>query len=169
VEGQLGAVCGLYCGACTIYRLTHDIDRKDKEVALKAMSERMKAPVEEIHCEGCLSDDVMFFCRRCEMKKCATSKPGVIRCSDCVDFPCEIITKFNNDGVAHHGECLKNVRRQKKIGIEEWLEEEYERVRCQYCGVSLDWYARVCHRCGVPNPKAITTVMGDSIQPHYRA
>jgi hypothetical protein len=173
MEGEhLGAVCGLYCGACTLYRARHDKDRKGLEKFFQDLAERWNVPVEEVTCEGCLSDGpVALYCRNCKIKQCAAEKPGVTRCSDCPDFPCDIITSFNNDGVAHHSEVLKNIRRQQKIGVYEWLQEEYERVRCQYCGVSLDWYARTCHRCGTKNPKTVSgfTRGEDITYTHYRA
>jgi hypothetical protein len=171
MEGiHLGAVCGLYCGACTLYRARHDIDRKGLENFFQNAAKRLNVPVEQVTCEGCLSKGPLSpYCAACEIKKCAASKPGVTRCADCKEFPCELITKFANDGVPHHSAVLKNIRRQQKIGILEWCEEQYEKIRCQYCGVSVDWYAQTCHRCGKQNPTVITSVMGESLQPYYRA
>jgi len=173
MEGEhLAAVCGLYCGACTLYRARHDKDRKGLETFFDNLARRWNVPVEEVTCEGCLSDGPLaVYCRDCRIKQCASEKPGVTRCADCPEFPCDIITRFNNDGVAHHSEVLKNIARQQKIGVYEWLQEEYEKVRCQYCGVSLDWYARNCHRCGTRNPQAITGFIKDrpSTYTHYRA
>jgi len=167
---HVAGVCGLYCGACTLYRARHDVERKDAQAVLEKIAERWKVPVEQVVCEGCLSQGpISGYCAACEIKKCAASKPGVTRCADCDDFPCDLLMKFANDGVPHHSAVLKNVRRQRKIGIREWVEEEYERDRCQYCGVSLDWYAGVCHRCGTQNASSITSVMGERLQPHYRA
>jgi len=164
----LVAVCGLFCGACTLYRARHDIDRKDAPEIIKRTADRWKVAPEQLTCEGCLSDGPLTpYCAACAMKKCAAAK-GITRCADCAGFPCETITKFSNDGVPHHASVLKAVRRQKKIGIDEWYEEEFERVRCQLCGVSLDWYATVCHRCGTVNPRVVG-LNKDVHEPHYRA
>jgi hypothetical protein len=170
MEGiHLGAVCGLYCGACTLYRARHDIDRKGLESFFQGLAKRWNVPVEQVTCEGCLSKGpISPYCAACEIKKCAAGKPDVTRCNDCPDFPCELITRFSNDGVAHHAVVLKSIRRQQKIGILEWCEEEFERVRCQVCGVSLDWYAQTCHRCGTKNP-GVVGFNKDVNQPHYRA
>ena len=165
----LVAVCGLFCGACSLYRVQHDADRKDAPDLIKRVAERWKVPAEQAVCEGCLSGGPLSpYCAACAIRKCAAGKPGVTRCADCADFPCEIITKFSNDGVPHHNVVLKNIRRQQKIGIDEWYEEEFERVRCQVCGVSLDWYAQSCHRCGTVNPMVVG-FNKDVNQPHYRA
>ncbi|MDP2920124.1 MAG: DUF3795 domain-containing protein [Dehalococcoidia bacterium] len=165
----LVAVCGLYCNACTLYRYRHDADRKDAQEFLQKVATRWNVPIEQAACEGCLSEGSLNPNRlKCEIRKCAMSKPGVTRCADCAEFPCEIITKFSNDGVPHHAVVLKNIQRQRKIGIFEWNEEEFERVRCQVCGVSLDWYAKECHRCGTVNP-GVVGLFKDVDQPHYRA
>ena len=169
MEGEhLAGACGLYCGACTLYRVRHDPDRKDADSVLKTFAEGFNVPVEKVRCEGCLSDGPRSpFCAECEIRRCALTTNGVIRCSDCSKFPCGLIIKFNNDGVPHHSDCLKNIRRQQQIGVYEWCQEEYERIRCQFCGVSLDWYAQTCHRCGTKAPTTITGFIKDK-PPKYK-
>lgn len=150
MEGEhLAGVCGLYCGACTAYRVRHDKERKDAGRILQSLAEQWNVPVEQVTCEGCLSEGPRSpFCTECEIRRCAMTSNGVTRCSDCSKFPCGLIIKFNNDGVPHHSGIIKNIRRQQKIGAYEWCQDEHERIRCQFCGVSLDWYAQSCHRCG---------------------
>ena len=171
MEGEhLAGVCGLYCGACTLYRALRDQNQERLEKLAKNMSERWGMSTDEMQCDGCLSGGkLMPYCQQCKISLCAEEKPGVTRCSDCPDFPCSLITNFNNDGVAHHGAVFENIRRQQKVGVEEWLQEEYERMRCQFCGVSLDWYAKVCHRCGTTEPLTIPSMVkkGGRIQPYY--
>ncbi len=171
MEGEhLGAVCGLYCGACTLYRARHDYDRKDAAEVLSRLAERWQVPVEEVVCEGCLSNGPLApYCQRCEIRRCAAGREGVTRCADCPEFPCERLEKFASDGVPHHSPIISNIRRQQRLGIYEWCQEEYERIRCQFCGVSLDWYAERCHRCGTKNPSTITGFTGERMQPYYRA
>jgi len=163
MEGEhLGAVCGLYCGACSLYRARRDNNRERLEELVKTLTERWKVKPEDIDCDGCLSGGRLIpYCRDCKIRLCAADKPGVTRCSDCPDFPCSLITNFNNDGVRHHAEVLENIRRQQKTGVDEWLQDEYERWRCQFCGVSLDWYARSCHRCGTSQPFSTPSLLRD--------
>ncbi len=168
MEGtHLASVCGTYCGSCRIYRVRHDIDRKNSESVLQRLSEQLNVPVELVTCEGCLHEgrsSIAF--DRCEVAQCAASKPGVTRCSDCPDFPCKLIIEHCNCGIPHYSDGLKNILRQQKIGIYEWCQEEYERIRCHFCGVSLDWYARTCYRCGTKNANRMTGFL-DTIPPTY--
>lgn len=163
MEGKhLAAVCGLYCGACSLYRARRDNNRERLEEIVKNMTERRQVKPEDIDCDGCLSGGhLMPYCRNCKIRLCAISIPGVTWCSDCPNFPCSIIASFNNDGVRHHAEVFKNIRRQQKVGVDEWLQEEYEQWRCQFCGVSLDWYAQTCHRCGTSQPFTIPSMLRD--------
>lgn len=171
MEGEhLGAVCGLYCGACTLYRARKD---DNTEKVLEMYQQRYpnkEVAIEELRCEGCLSNGPLSpHCYQCEIRQCAAEKPGVTRCSDCPDFPCPLITRFSTDGVRHHAEVLKNIHRQQELGVYEWLQEEYERMRCQCCGVSLDWYAQSCHRCGTPQPFTLPSMLrdGSRLLPYY--
>jgi len=87
-------------------------------------------------------------------------------------FPYDIINEHCNSGVPHHSKGFKNISRQQKIGVYDWCQEEYERIRCQFCGVSLDWYAQTCYRCGTTNATKITGFLKDrpsSDYTHYRA
>lgn len=163
MEGEhLAAVCGLYCGACSLYRARRDNDPQQLEELLQTLSERWQIPSDELDCDGCLAQGhLMPYCQECKMRLCAADKPGVNRCSDCPDFPCSLVTDFNNDGVRHHAEVLENVRHQREIGVDEWLQEEYERWRCLFCGVSLEWYARTCYRCGTPQPHRLPSLPRD--------
>ncbi len=172
MEGiHLGGVCGVYCGACTIYRARHDYDRKNVNEVLAPIARDLGIPVAEVTCEGCLSDGPHNpTIADCEIRNCAAERPGVTRCVDCSQFPCTKLEKFTNDGIGHHAGVIDNIRRQQKLGVYEWLQEEFERVRCQYCGCSQDWYAGNCHRCGTKNPQSIATMSLDGVrlQPYYR-
>ena len=154
MEGEhLAAVCGLYCGACSLYRARRDDNPQRLEELVKTMSERWQVKPEEIDCDGCLAGGrLMPYCRQCKMRLCAAEKPEVTRCSDCTDFPCSLITDFNNDGMRHHAEVLDNLRRMREIGLEAWLKKEEERWRCPQCGTPVDWYAQTCFRCGTEQP-----------------
>ncbi len=155
---HLVAVCGLYCGACRVYRAWHD---KNQERLNELASQRGWAQ-EDFHCEGCLSGGSLTkYCRDCAIRLCPQSKAGVTRCADCPDFPCERIIAFNNDGVRHHAEVLANIRRQQKIGIKAWLKEQEERWCCANCGAPVEWYARPCPKCGAPQPHRLPVLPKD--------
>jgi len=158
---HLVAVCGLYCGACGLYRATKD-DNEHSEEIKRATSERWGVSEDEVGCEGCLGGGMLTpYCRACRMRACAEDKAGVSRCSDCVDFPCHMVTDFNSDGARHHAEVLDNLREIQKIGAEEWAAAQEKRWRCPKCDVQVDWYARTCYSCGESQPYRLPKLPSD--------
>ena len=143
------APCGLYCGACSIYVAGIRGDSKRLEQIARAMAEYLGRPVEvkDLACGGCLSGVIALQCRDCVRRACALGK-GLTHCAQCSDFPCQRIIDFNNDGMRHHSEVLDNIRRQRLIGIDAWIEEQKERWRCHNCGHAVDWYINQCPDCG---------------------
>jgi hypothetical protein len=143
------APCGLYCGACSI-RAAYN--RKDAQL-LQAMADGVslylghKVEAKDLACKGCLSDVVSISCRECKIRDCGFAK-GLNCCSECTDSHCELVTNFNNDGLPHHAEVLKDIRRQKEVGVDSWLAEQDKRWRCPSCSAETDWYANKCHSCG---------------------
>ncbi len=159
---RLTAVCGLYCGACGIYRAGHDNNQERLEKIRQLMSSRRQVTLDGLQCDGCLAQDRLApHCRECKIRLCARDKPGVTHCSDCPDFPCVRITVFNGDGVRHHAEVLENIRRQQEIGIKAWLKEQEERWRCLHCQAPVEWYARLCFQCKTPQPRRLPALPAD--------
>ena len=151
VQEHLAAVCGLYCGACVIYRACHDNNQ-----------ERIKEFQNNLYCDGCLSGgNLTEYCQQCTIRLCASNKQGVTRCSDCPDFPCSLITDFNYDGMRHHAEVLDSVRRMREVGVTDWLMEQDKRWCCSQCGAPVEWYARPCFQCGAPQPRRLTSLPKD--------
>ncbi len=146
---RLAAPCGLYCGACSIRDAVNRNDKTLLELMTLGIEKYLRHPVDvtDLSCDGCLSAVRAAPCRECAIRDCAVSR-GISRCAACNEFPCQLIEDFNNDGLAHHSEVLDNVRRQREIGIDAWLEEQAKRWACQNCGTAVDWYSRNCRRCG---------------------
>jgi len=149
---NLVAVCGLYCGACPMYLATQSKDEEKQEALLKQFSAGpSKLKMEDILCDGCIGNGrIASFCRNCAMRLCPNDKQNVTRCSDCQDFPCSRITDFNNDGMPHHSEVLKNLRQIKEMGIQEWAKYDEERWKCPQCKSPMAWYDSKCSACGAP-------------------
>ena len=130
---NLVSPCGLYCGACP---------------AIKPASGSKKPSMQ---CDGCLGGGrLAAHAERCEIKECAVVKSKTRRCSECPEFPCSIITDFNNDGVPHHGEVLENLRQLQTMGITEWTKHEIDRWSCSKCSTMLSWYDAECPSCKGP-------------------
>jgi predicted RNA-binding Zn-ribbon protein involved in translation (DUF1610 family) len=154
MEGEsLVAVCGLYCGACTLYRVRRDNNPQRLEEVLQTLRQRGQEWTDDVDCDGCLSGGRLTpYCRECKMRLCAAEKTGVTRCSDCPDFPCALVNDFNNDGVRHHAEVIDNLYHIRELGAEVWLKEQQDRWSCPQCGTSMDWYARTCFQCEAEQP-----------------
>ena len=147
---KLVAPCGLYCGACPMYIASQEKDEKKIEAMAKQFSSgKSKIAVADMQCDGCIGGGrVASFCRKCSMRECAENKQKVTRCSDCKEFPCSLVTNFNNDGMLHHAEVLENCRRLRKVGIKEWTKREEERWSCAECWANIAWYDKACPKCG---------------------
>jgi len=124
---KIVGICGLSCGTCPSFA--------------------------DGICEGCLSDRVAEACAACRhgFRDCAREH-GVIRCSECGDFPCERLRRFKDchivDGISHHEHIMDYVRRQREIGVEAWVREQEEQNACPVCGTLVVWCERTCRCCG---------------------
>ncbi|MBM4236907.1 MAG: DUF3795 domain-containing protein, partial [Euryarchaeota archaeon] len=121
---RLAGYCGLYCGNCDVFRAWEERDAE----FLKSEAEEDHIPVEEVKCEGCKSDEVMYWCRKCEIKRCASEK-GIDFCCECLEFPCALILRFQRSQ-PHHGPVLANMRAIEDEGIDVWLNNQNTRWRC---------------------------------------
>lgn len=148
-EKGLIAPCGLYCGACIIRSAVARGDPEELKQFAAGMALYVGHPVEveDLACDGCLSEVLSAPCRVCELRDCAFLR-GITHCAQCADFPCQQITDFNNDAFAHHTGVLDNIRRQQEIGLEAWAEEQRKRWMCPTCGTRSDWYSAECPSCG---------------------
>ncbi|MCL2702598.1 MAG: DUF3795 domain-containing protein [Defluviitaleaceae bacterium] len=89
------APCGIDCTTCAIFKATA-ADSRDIRVKTAADWSKLlnvELNPEDIHCRGCLSDEVFKLCVNCHFKKCVAEK-GVLRCKDCADFQCERHSDF---------------------------------------------------------------------------
>jgi hypothetical protein len=119
---EAAAICGLYCGIC---------------------------PMFPEDCGGCCSDRVIAQCQVCPsgFRACAKEK-GISRCYECEKFPCAKSEMFSTDSWPHHSVVIENIRRQQKIGLDEWLKEQERDHRCPFCGKPIKWGRRSCQECG---------------------
>jgi hypothetical protein len=140
---SLIACCGLYCGACS-FKVAYDEKNRAHVLSMPARYNKYKEmPLQ--HCPGCKLDDQPS---SCEIRDCVKNK-GLDHCGACREFPCDKITKFNNDGVSHHSEVLVNLKQIKEIGEERWLELQEQKWHCE-CGTKISWYVKTCLKCGKP-------------------
>lgn len=141
--------CGLYCGACLIYRAHRDSAQLRESVA----ADYGRSP-EEVRCEGCQTaaldgwDMDERWGKNCRIVGCLDGK-GLDFCFQCESYPeCE---KFREpfDSCLERGENLmENLGKIEAGRVEEWLREEAERWRCRRCGKPVSQHLKECHWCG---------------------
>ncbi len=141
-ERRLAGYCGLYCGNCEVFRAWEEGDVE----FLKKEAEEDRIPVEEVRCEGCRSEVVMYWCRRCDIKRCASER-GVDFCHECPEFPCPLILRFRMSR-PHHEPVFENMKAIEGEGIDKWLQDQDRRWRCMSCGRRVTFYDTLCRACG---------------------
>jgi len=95
--------CGLYCGVCAIYIAARDNNDRLKQGLVNlykggtpckgTLPNCENLSTEDIHCGGCLSDDLFIHCQQCAIRAC-TNEKGYTGCHECDDFPCQHIDNF---------------------------------------------------------------------------
>ena len=145
---NLAGICGLYCGTCRNYLAPRENDLEQ----LQRTSQETGIPIEEIHCDGCLSDTVFPLCVECRrgFRQCAAEKKTTW-CFQCDEFPCQRLRDFTNahivNGISHHAHVIEDLQYMKEHGIERWVAEQERAGRCPQCGKKLYWFVRECPSC----------------------
>jgi len=140
---ELAAPCGLYCGVCGILIAHRDNNIKFKE----RLTTVYGVTVDEIKCEGCLSDELFGYCQTCSIRSCTIDK-GIEGCHQCNDFPCKFIENFPIP--VGKKVILRAIPTWREIGTKRWMEEEEKRYRCPYCDYKLFRGAKRCRNCQKP-------------------
>ena len=138
--------CGIYCGACYVYRAERDCGEFIREVA-----GWQKVDLNEVRCNSCFAVDEEKWpnCRQCNIKYCIEEK-GYVYCHECDkfwDYSCE---QFNNLEAfcSKREEAIKENLIKIMIDASKWLEEQKKKWRCSSCGKPYSWYEEICHHCG---------------------
>jgi hypothetical protein len=93
---EMIAYCGIDCYECGAFVSTRDNDdAKRREVAELWSKEFLPGiTAEDINCEGCLSDGVLFsYCYDCKIRACAMER-GFANCALCDDYVCEKLSEI---------------------------------------------------------------------------
>jgi hypothetical protein len=148
VDRNLVGRCGLYCGACVIYRAYRDGGEYRQRLA-----SAFECPPEKVRCEGCQALTQECWGNDCKIVKCLNVK-GLQFCYECPDYErhtCEKFEKFSEDYLKEDDVDLRaNLARIKAGDVDEWLKESKERFRCSYCGKPLPTNSlrKKCYHCG---------------------
>lgn len=144
-SAALAGRCGLYCGACCIYRTQRD----HAELAARYAA-RFNCPPEKIRCNGCgdLKEDSWGI--DCELVRCLEGK-GYDYCHECAEFEANTCERYRNLADAYLEEdgvdMRKNLRTIRDGRIREWLEESAKRYTCPHCCKPTIAGRESCHHC----------------------
>jgi len=132
--------CGLYCGACNIYRVYTDkkLDRQKK------MAEFFKCKPEQVRCQGCQNLTSGDWCNDCKILQCL-DKSKFQYCHECGKIEtCDTYQELNR---RYDEMPYKNLQRLKEIGETKWLEEKIKRWTCLGCGAPIEYDQDKCTKC----------------------
>ena len=139
--------CGIYCGACPIYRGCQG-DEQAREFARKVW----KTPPERMNCHGCHALAPGEHGTYCPRRTCMEAK-GYEYCSECREYSAGSCRKFGEmdeyfNGI---GESLREHLRRINAGeADAWLEEQGKKWSCPFCGSPIFWEEKTCPSCGKP-------------------
>ena len=141
MDKKYAAVCGLYCGACSLF-----IGTMEDPERLKCLAARFGVSEEAAKCYGCRSDKRFPHCDNCKMSACAAER-GIDFCSECEEYPCRHLKEFQSER-PHRIELWDDLERIKAVGHEQWLQEIRERYTCPSCKTINSAYDLKCRKCG---------------------
>jgi len=154
-ETDLVGRCGLYCGACSVYRAY-----KDDGEYLNRLAEHLKCPPEKVRCEGCQVLTKECWGNECKIVQCLNSK-GFNFCYECPQFEDNSCEKYERLAKGYLEEDNVDIRANMariKLGqAEAWLKESRERFKCPYCKTP-------CQRA----PRSATTAERNSLRSFRR-
>lgn len=132
--------CGLYCGACDIYRVYSD-KKKEKQ---RRMAQFFKCKPEQVRCQGCQNLTPADWCSECKILACL-DRLSFHYCYECDKIEsCDVYQELNG---RYNNLPYENLMRLKACGEEKWLNEQKERWSCPQCGTPLDYEAKRCPHC----------------------
>lgn len=137
--------CGLYCGACTIYRAYQDSEEWQQEIASRA-----NCSPGQVRCNGCSDLTSECWGNDCKIVSCTRAK-GYDFCFECPEFQNVGCQKFNtlSDRYLQGGVNLRdNLNTIKEGKVNEWLQESADKFSCKLCGKPISVWSNECHHCG---------------------
>jgi len=125
----LTAPCGLDCFNCELYEdnLTADF--------AEFINNKTGVAKEMIPCKGCREQDGKHY--HLPTDGCATltcvKERGLQFCFECTGFPCSLLAPLaDKAGQFPHNMKLYNLCRIRKVGLDNWAENEAEEIRKKY-------------------------------------
>lgn len=137
--------CGLYCGACTIYRA-----QRDGEDLRNRIAEKSNCSPEQVRCNGCGELTSECWGKGCKIVVCIQAK-GFKFCYECPEYENSSCSKYESLLKRYLGigvDLRKNSSKIKEGKIDEWLQDSEELFKCKACGKPVSAWFIECHHCG---------------------
>jgi hypothetical protein len=141
MDRKLVAVCGLFCGACTVYIGSHE-----EPARLEKLAVRMGTTPDKLYCNGCGSDRRSGHCLECAFIACAKKKK-IEFCGACAEFPCAELMAFQ-EKMPHRAELFGDQKIINENGWQKWYVRAVSRNSCPVCGAINSAYDAKCRKCG---------------------
>lgn len=133
--------CGLYCGACDIYRSYTD----QQNEKLKKMAKYFKCQVDRVRCHGCQNASNEDWGYDCKIVQCL-ERNSYRYCYECsLTDRCDLFQKLNQ---RYNNIPVDNLRRLQKVGEEKFIREQKRLWTCQ-CGTPFEYGADTCRACDI--------------------
>ena len=137
--------CGLYCGACSIYRAY-----KDGREYQETIAARFDCQPEQVRCDGCqvLTEDCWG--NGCKIVACLRSH-GYKSCYECPAFTNETCAKYADLANAYAKRGVNpaaNLRAIQRGQADEWLDAQEQHWRCTSCQRPISVWDDACRWCG---------------------
>ena len=140
IDQSLLTRCGIYCGACYVYRAERDCGDFLREIA-----EWQKVEIDKVKCNGCLApeDEKWPNCRKCHPWKCLEEK-GLQFCYECDSFWDYSCDRYNNleEFCSRRGENTRQNLIKIMADRERYLVEQDKQWRCPSCTSGHNLHSR---------------------------
>jgi len=140
-EIQKAAVCGLFCPSCSLYIATNEDTSR-----MAGLAEKMNSDAESLKCDGCRSERMSAYCRKCSFRSCAEKK-GISFCSECGEYPCDDLVAFQSE-LPHRIDLWKSLDDVRTAGLDGWFDGMERDYTCEKCGTINSAYDNACWKCG---------------------
>jgi hypothetical protein len=144
-ELNLVGKCGLYCGACTIYRAQRDDQNWRNELA-----SNFNCSPDKVKCNGCGSLTAECWGNGCKIATCVNAK-GYKFCYECNEYKNNNCDKFSSLAKRYTErssvDLKANLAMIENGETERWLEESKKRFSCKNCGNPVAVASTTCHHC----------------------
>ena len=147
VDKSLVGRCGLFCGACGIYRAY-----RDGGVYRRRIADFFKCPPEKVRCRGYQALTPECWGNDCKIINRLNAKELQF-CYECSDYErrtCERFEKLSGDYLKEDYVDLRaNLARIKAGDVDDWLKESEEKFRCPHCSKPLPTssFRKKCYHC----------------------